>query len=408
MARLQTALLAIGVLLISQAAVAGRTSEFASPNPMTSVCEQTVARRLVSGTYKLGQAPKAAEVAKILKKHAEWVKDGSPDNDGRRADLRGEDLVDADLSNAHLEGADLEDTFLAGMHLFRAHLSRAHLQGAILGGADLSGADLSGADLSCADLFGANLTGANLSGADVTKARLSYVDLTGATYGPESEPPDPYVAGIKGLATIQTNPDEQIGLVQLRKLLEDGGLRHGVREATFAIQRNITRDQLRQFPNPICLLGILRIIGFECTTAYGLHPEWALYGILLLGAILTPVYMFAMLHPTVASGVIRVFPAERLDGTAGDPADEEKRKKQLVQAKGWRDAVSIAAYFSLISAVNIGFQEFTPGEWIRRLQTRAYSFEAVGWARVVAGAQALISVYLLAMWVLTQFGQPFE
>jgi hypothetical protein len=25
-----------------------------------------------------------------------------------------------------------------------------------------------------------------------------------------------------------------------------------------------------------------------------------------------------------------------------------------------------------------------------------------------AGAQALLSVYLLAMWVLTQFGQPFE
>ena len=37
-----------------------------------------------------------------------------------------------------------------------------------------------------------------------------------------------------------------------------------------------------------------------------------------------------------------------------------------------------------------------------------YSLQAVGWVRVVAGAQALLSVYLLAMWVLTQFGQPFE
>jgi len=70
--------------------------------------------------------------------------------------------------------------------------------------------------------------------------------------------------------------------------------------------------------------------------------------------------------------------------------------------------VSNAAYFSLISAVNIGFEYFTPGDWIRRLQTREYSLEAVGWVRVVAGAQALLSVYLLAMWVLTQFGQPFE
>jgi polar amino acid transport system substrate-binding protein len=36
------------------------------------------------------------------------------------------------------------------------------------------------------------------------------------------------------------------------------------------------------------------------------------------------------------------------------------------------------------------------------LQTREYSLEAVGWVRVIAGAQALLSVYLLAMWVLTQ------
>jgi hypothetical protein len=89
--------------------------------------------------------------------------------------------------------------------------------------------------------------------------------------------------------------------------------------------------------------------------------------------------MFAMWHPTTASGFIQVFPADRLEGTAGDPADEEKRKKQLVCAQGWRDAVRTAVYFSLISAVNIGFEQFTPDDWIRRLQTREYSLEAVGW-----------------------------
>ncbi|HKU26876.1 MAG TPA: hypothetical protein VJQ54_15490 [Candidatus Sulfotelmatobacter sp.] len=100
---------------------------------------------------------------------------------------------------------------------------------------------------------------------------------------------------------------------------------------------------------------------------------------------------------------MQVFPKDRLEGTAGDPADEENRKKQLVHAKSWRAALRTAAYFSLISAVYIGFEDFTPGDWIRRLQTRDYSLEAV---RVVAGAQALLSAYLLAMWVLTQFGQP--
>jgi hypothetical protein len=152
----------------------------------------------------------------------------------------------------------------------------------------------------------------------------------------------------------------------------------------------------------------VRTVGFGWTTAYGLYPMRALRWILLLGAVLTPVYMFVMLHPTAVSGILRIFPAGRLEGTVGHLADEEKPKKQLVKAKSWRAALRTAAYFSIVSAVDIGFDRFTPGDWIRRLQAREYSLEAVGWVRVVAGAQALLSVYLLAMWVLTQFGQPFE
>ncbi|MBV8356860.1 MAG: hypothetical protein JO189_02855 [Deltaproteobacteria bacterium] len=177
---------------------------------------------------------------------------------------------------------------------------------------------------------------------------------------------------------------------------------------TCSIQRNITRDQLNQFPSPGWITGILRTVGLEWTTAYGLYPELALLWIQLLGAAATPAYMFAMLQPTAESGIIKVFTADRLDETAGDPIDEEKVKKQLVHAQRWREALRTAAYFFLISAVNIGFEEFSPGDWIRRLQRREYSLEAVGWVWVVVGVQALLRVYLLVMWVLTQFGQSFE
>jgi hypothetical protein len=52
----------------------------------------------------------------------------------------------------------------------------------------------------------ADLGGAQLDGAQVSKARLAYVTLTDALYAPASEPSDPYVAGIKGLATIMGTP----------------------------------------------------------------------------------------------------------------------------------------------------------------------------------------------------------
>jgi hypothetical protein len=447
-----------------------------------------------TGKYKGGLTPTVNELKEILKQHAAWVKDDGPNHlndpkvadDPRRAnlceahlrgvDLRGAhlggadlgraNLVLADLSGAHLNDATLILADLAGADLERANLHGADLEGMLLERANLQGADLSHTNLETALLGYANLQGANLQGADlshtdlsytdldgvqVSKTKLAYTTLTNAIYAPASEPPDPYVVGIKGLATIKAAPGEEIGLIQLRKLLQDAGLRDAVREATYSIQNNITRDLLAKPPSlslppslqhratgllsgltelwaelksdwtelktelqsetirlPSQINGILRTVGLEWTTAYGLYPERALRGILLLGAIVMPVYMFAMLWPTAESGIIRVFPADRLDGTKGDPADEEKVRKQLVHARRWREALRTAAYFSLISAVNIGFEQFTPGDWIRRLQTREYSLEAVGWVRVVAGVQALLSVYLLAMWVLTQFGQPFE
>jgi hypothetical protein len=47
------------------------------------------------------------------------------------------------------------------------------------------------------------------------------------------------------------------------------------------------------------------------------------------------------------------------------------------------------------------------GRWLRLLTTHEYDLKAVGWARTVSGCQSLLSVYLIALWVLTYFGRPF-
>ena len=45
---------------------------------------------------------------------------------------------------------------------------------------------------------------------------------------------------------------------------------------------------------------------------------------------------------------------------------------------------------------------------IARIQPREYTLRATGWVRTVSGVQSLISVYLVALWVLSYFGRPFE
>ena len=102
-----------------------------------------------------------------------------------------------------------------------------------------------------------------------------------------------------------------------------------------------------------------------------------------------------------------VFPADRVGEASPNGRSNDARAWQRVMARTLWDAFWWAAFFSLLSAVNIGFEQFTPGDWIRRLPTRDYSLVGVGWVRSVAGVQALLSVALLATWILTQFGRPF-
>ena len=150
--------------------------------------------------------------------------------------------------------------------------------------ANLNKADLHGANLNNAKLFGAKLNNVDLMEADVDRAHLSYADVTGAIYAPVSPPPDPYVAGIKGLQTVTFPQGEKIGLVQLRELIQKAGLRDLEREATYAIERGRTRHALVEWKkNSVhAAEGAFRFVFFEATTAYGLpgpsadHDRYAL------------------------------------------------------------------------------------------------------------------------------------
>ena len=93
----------------------------------------------------------AAELAEILKEHAEFLIDN---NKGTGANLTGANLTGANLTAANLTGANLT--------------------GANLTWEDLTAANLTGANLTGANLTWANLTGANLTWADLTRADLDF------------------------------------------------------------------------------------------------------------------------------------------------------------------------------------------------------------------------------------------
>jgi hypothetical protein len=189
------------------------------------------------------------------------------------------------------------------------------------------------------------------------------------------------------------------------------------REVTFAIQHGLRleqwegRESLLKEKNtrqshvwwkkiPGKIESVFKLVFFELTTKWGLVPGRALciMGVLLVFFAIP--YSLALCW-TGGSGIWRVWDKERLEKDLGG---NDPRRITV----GWHRALLIGLYFSLLSAFRIGWRELNVGNWISRIQLREYTLQATGWVRTVSGIQSLISMYLLALWVLTFFGRPFE
>lgn len=221
------------------------------------------------------------------------------------------------------------------------------------------------------------------------------------------------------------------GMAQLRKFLQEAGLRDQEREATFTIEHHkaahsrcqITAayggleveqviDRCRKERGLFTQVGgWLQLVFFEWTTDWGLHPERALLIMLGLMAGMTFVYAIPIsIIPRFAAkkcAIIRVYPTERALEMDEGYASAEKPHMERLYVHG-PAVFAWAFYFSMLSSFHIGWRDFNVGTWISRIQPTEFALRGRGWVRVASGLQSLFSVYLLAMWALTYFGRPFQ
>jgi hypothetical protein len=344
-----------------------------------------------------GWQPSPEELQLALQTHKEWLHKGEPAAPGKAI------LCNADLRGAMLRGANLRGANLRGANLQDADLSEADLTRVNFVAANIAGVNFGRANLSYADLWGARITG----------ARLHYVDLTHAVYAPTSEPPEDYVAGIRGIRTIlapydaKTEQVDVFGLVQLRELLQRAGLRSRERESTYAIERSKTHHALARWrEQPLAAAeALFRLIAFDWTVAYGLHPGRALLMLIALISGFAAVYVAPL---ATAGRIYRVWPEGGIEELPNTARLASEAKVERLYPRGSLSLVGRAVQFSVLSAFHLGWRELNVGTWLARVQTREYAMRATGWVRVVAGVQSLLSVYLLALWALTYFGRPFQ
>jgi hypothetical protein len=342
------------------------------------------------------------------------------------ADLRGADLSETNLEGAklpyaRLDGAELRDaTFDAASDLRLAQAPNADFTRSALADATFVGSYLRGANLTSADATGADFTGADLSQAILRnttfeKATMAQARLEEALFEPRpgGAPATTELTLTPRLDTLRFEESPH-ALVELRDGFKKAGLRAKEGELTYAIR---TGERKRTEREGLWLESKFQQLLFELPSAWGTRPGRPLRILLLVWAFFGVVY-YLLIRFGSDSGVRIVVTHRERRGSrvmafrirAAIPFGHRGRLPQRIARWLLREIRSVvtAMRFSLRNTFSLKFQWLEAGTWLRMMQRKDFELEGFGWARTMSGLQSLLSFYLIALWVLSYFGRPFE
>lgn len=285
-----------------------------------------------------------------------------------------------DFSGANMRGANISLSNMRGSQFLNANLAHATMSSSDFANADFRGAVLTNAKFVDCDLSGAKFSGANVSG-------LVYEPNHGAI---------PNVADMAAASNLYRLTYERTAapLRELRAAFQRAGYNEGARAITYAIKETQIRKGLVSESVWQRVKAGFAWVLFGWPSAWGYRPLRPLWLILMIMAACIPAYYFA-----IRSGrVVRL---------AGNSSFRAAFGETPPLGTSTATALRYAPYVSLLSAFNIGWRGLDPSAWIRRLQPTDSRIVTRGWARVVAGAQSLFTLFMVITFLFVYFGGGF-
>ena len=280
---------------------------------------------------------------------------------------------------------------------------------------------------------------------DFSNASLSYADLTDALY--ELKFPQKAINAQYEIGTVQKgaycNPntdniataigldrlwykDNPGSLTQLRENFRQAGYRDAAIKVNAALRRSWLSNKSNQNIWDRIHFWFESTL-FDKPSGYGVYPfrplRWVFLGLFPISIFFYLVIMIispeqksfnSIIHTSVKYGIyikkapLGITPTEEIDELSKifkiniDIHPLSGITRRLLRGIGY------ATLLSLMATFNIGFRDLNVGRWIRLVLPIKLDIQTQGFPRVIFGIHSIVSVYLIALSILTYFANPFE
>jgi uncharacterized protein YjbI with pentapeptide repeats len=336
------------------------------------------------------------------------------------------DLLGSDLSGASCNNAQFVKVKAGGVNFHEADLFNCNFHGAWLVGVDFTNADLNSANLEGALLVSADLSGADLThtefkntfldNAKLDNANCRNIEWSGYFVGEEQEADiladalkerDAHAKEVRYSQAFRNlfgysrsiNPfiSEEIMIQNykrakyiyryLKNIYRSYDLHETAREFHYRENRVATKLTAKPFS------WLARKLLFEWTYGYGSRPWRILWssGIVIL-AFALGYFIISVLH--AESGIYR--------------SDNKPNAPERISPSSLRDFPCVlwnTLYFSLLTFATFGYGSITPQQWVKFFRLEEIEMKPVRWARIIAGFESLVGIYLLALFAKVIFGR---
>lgn len=333
-------------------------------------------------------------------------------------------IVGLELSNEKLNGAGfnqaiIENTVFNNLDLKATEIKGDYFGKAILNNCNLNYSRISGklynlsnftetnlrnivfisTNLQYTDFSFRDISNSKFDNADLTAAKFDKTNLKNVVYETQLHPNPRDIAYARNLENLKYERTSYY-LFELKRLLKEFGFIKAEKKVNCAIKRHDS--------------ALWEFLIFDVFCEYGSNYFRPLLIDLVLWFLFSILYAKKISSSTAAMKGKRNGFYMRKQEHRLQPWDEGDFFVNMIsfgpkpRLKMKFKSFCYGMLISLMSATRVGFREVNISNWLRMIFPFELDIKAQGWPRVVTGIQSVISVYLIALSLLSYFGRPFD